>query len=254
MKPTLVLIHGWGVSGYNHLLLHLSQDASSSWKNRPELISLLNQNFHLSYFNLPGFYGTPEPKVSYYQMEDFVEHFSSWLKSKQIKPDYILGVSFGGALALNYKIISRSKVKLILVSPALMRSNSIKSILANKIKTIIPETVSKVLKPIYQKIFSKYYRQGTSFIRNSYDHIARLDSRPLLKHISPNELLLIYGDCDTATPASLVQNYSSHKVHLVPGGGHEIGSTHPQEIIDEINSYFTSSKNTPTATSIVANH
>lgn len=233
MKPSLVLIHGWGTSGYNSNL----SGTQNYWEDRQELISYLKKDFNLFYFCLPGFYGVPEPDSESFDMDNFVDYLNHWLKQQKISPDYLLGYSFGGALALNHKVKTKSKAKLILISPALMRAYSGKSIFASRIKKLFPIFANQKLKAIYQSLFSKYYRQGSSFLRQSYDSIVRLDSRPLLKSVNQNEIILIYGQNDTSTPPQLVESYSLHKVHVIPGGGHEIGSTHPPNIFNLISHF-----------------
>lgn len=237
MKKTLVLIHGWGTSGYNSNL-PTKPPEDDAWKTRIKLLSLLRRKYQLLFYNLPGFCGVREPKEKSFDVEDFSDLFHKWLTKNSIVPQAIIGYSFGGAVTLSYKTRYQSKTPIILISPALKRKESFKSHLASLGKRIIPESILKSLKPAYQSLFSRYYHQGTPFLRASYDKIARRDLRPLLSKINPKEILLIFGNSDTATPHTYIKGFGKEKsVCIIKNGDHEIGATHPQEIFKLINNF-----------------
>lgn len=238
MQKTLVLIHGWGTSSYNSQL-PTKPPKDAAWNSKKELTSLFENYYNLHFYNLPGFCGTPEPKKHSYDVEDFAADLNSWLQSNKIAPDAILGYSFGGAVALCHKVNFNSKTKIILVSPALKRKETLKSFLAKYLKTITPQIFSKSFKHVYQSVFSKYYNLGTPFLKASYDKIARRDLRPLLTQVKPEEVLLIFGDSDTSTPSTYLKNYTNKdNIKIIKNGDHEIGVTHPREITNQINTFL----------------
>ena len=102
-----------------------------------------------------------------------------------------MGYSFGGAVALDYKVRYKSDIPVILISPALKRNETVKSQMGKIGKHIVPQKYFDSLKSLYQTIFSKYYREGTPFLRASYDKIARRDIRSLLDLVDPKDILLV---------------------------------------------------------------
>ncbi len=237
----MVLIHGWDTNCYNSKIIDKPVAENIAWTHRNQLLSLLSSNFRLTYFNLPGFCGTPEPKKDYFNVEDFTNYFNTWISKQEKQPEIILGYSFGGVVALDYKVRYKLNIPIILISPALLRSTSLKSRLAQHGKNLIPEVLSKQLKGQYQHLFSKYYREGSSFLRNSYDHIVRRDMSRELAQVDKNSILLIYGAKDTSTPWLAVKDKTSEAdldYLLIANGEHSIGQTHPKEIVDAINAFL----------------
>ena len=236
MSREAVLIHGWNPDCYNTNLKGYVAD-SIAWKERASLINTLGRNFSLRFFNLPGFCGVPEPKEKYFDIEDFSSNFATWIKKQKRVPDLIIGYSFGGVVALDYKIRYGSQVPVVLISPALRRRESVFSKIGHIFGDSLPSNLSENLKPAYQALLSKYYRLGTPFIRESYDRIVRRDTSRLLDKVEPSEILLIYGVKDTATPWNLVKEKIVKRgldYILIPGGDHNIGQTHARRIVEGI--------------------
>lgn len=233
MNKEIVLIHGWGTENYNSNLDCDRINEGVAWEKRSELINLLQRKYHLRYFNLPGFCCVPEPNEPFFDIEDFSDSLAKWLDDKDLKPAAIIGYSFGGAVALDYKVRYDTNIPVILMAPALKRRETIKSHLGQIGKRIIPVKYSAELKSLYQSLFSRYYRKGTPFLRASYDKIARRDIRPLLEMINPRDILLIYGDSDSSTPVDYVTEYvnkNNLNFVVIEGGGHNIGGTNPNEV------------------------
>ncbi len=241
MNKEVVLIHGWGTKNYNSNLVNEVGSENVAWKERRELIDKLEEKYVLKYFNLPGFCGVPEPEADSFDLEDFADYFAKWLENQGTKPLAIIGYSFGGALALEYKCRYKSDIPLALVAPALKRQETARSYAASLGKNIIPSKYFDLLKSFYQVVFSKYYREGTPFLRASYDKIARRDVRSLLGEVSPKDILLVYGDSDGSTPFSYVSELVDKRdlnCYVIAGGDHNIGQTHPDEISSAIIDFF----------------
>lgn len=233
MNKEIVMVHGWDTRNYNSHLNCERLSEGVAWDQRRELIELLQKNYSLRFFNLPGFCGVKEPEKEFFDVSDFSDNFAKWLKGQKIKPTAIVGYSFGGVVALDFKVRYKSDIPVVLISPALKRQETIKSQVGKIGKSLVPEKYSDALKSLYQTLFSRYYREGTLFLRASYDRIARRDIRPMLERVDPKDSLLIYGDSDTATPANYITelvNKKGLKCFLVKGGNHNIGEIHPKEI------------------------
>jgi pimeloyl-ACP methyl ester carboxylesterase len=235
-----VLVHGWDPNYYTSKIDQSEVNASIAWSHRQELINLLGEIYDLKYFNLPGFSGVEDPAKPF-NVEDFTDYFASWLEAENHEPSVIIGYSFGGTIALDYKVRYKSKIPAILISPAIKRAESPISKFAHLASTAFSDIAIDKLRGYYQYIFSKYYREGSNFIRFSYNQIVRRDLSELLLEVDPGGLLLIYGSNDEATPFSLITD----KIHqanldyvLIPDGRHNIGQTHSNEIVESINNFL----------------
>lgn len=240
MNKEAVLIHGWDPRYYNR---NVSKNGPESvaWNHRSKLIDLLEERFKLSYFNLPGFSGKPEPNKPYFEVEDFTDSFASWMKENGDRVELLIGYSFGGVLALDYTVRYGGTIPVVLISPAISRRQSIWSEIGHQGKKLVPIQWIEGAKEAYQTIFSRYYRQGTPFLRRSYDRVVRRDISDLLHKVNPQKVLLIYGTNDEVTPWDFVKSVVATKdinYHLVDGGYHNIGQTHPQKIVQAIDSFL----------------
>ncbi|MCX7928453.1 MAG: alpha/beta hydrolase [Patescibacteria group bacterium] len=242
MTKEIILIHGWDYRFYNN---NINKNASKdiAWSKRKILIELLGKRYRLNYFNLPGFCNVPEPSRERFDVEDFGDYLANWIKRKRHKPYAILGYSFGSVVALDYKARHNNHIPTVLISPAIRRKETFKSEIAHLAKGLIPEFISGALKNSYQYLFSKYYRNGTPFLRKSYDLIVRKDETCKLRSVDPKSLLLIYGLEDNATLWQDVENVVVKigiNYGLIKNGKHNIGETNPLEIVKLIDKFLES--------------
>ena len=112
----ILLLHGWNYRNYSNLT-----DQKDAWNNRKDFVSLLSKYFEVYKINFPGFCGEKEPKNAW-DLEDYAKYVNDYLNKNKINPDYILGYSFGGAVAIMYNRLYDNDQKLILVSPAISRN------------------------------------------------------------------------------------------------------------------------------------
>jgi len=234
MKSKILLIHGWNYTNYT------SQGCTNAWENRSKFVNSLSEHFEVIQFNLPGFCGENDPKIAWV-LDDFVTYVGQ--KIKQEKPDYILGYSFGGAIALRWKKISGdTKIKTILVSPAIIRKYEKKNFgMIQKIfKSILPTMIISIFRDIYLTRFIKnpYYTKASDVMRKTYRNIVAVDLRNDLVSLS-DSVSLIYGENDTATPPTLLKSVLGEcsvvqDVRIILGGGHDIANTHTEQLVSEI--------------------
>lgn len=234
MKLKILLIHGWNYASYT------SSGCTDAWANRSRFVSELSKHFEVISFALPGFCGEKDPQVPWV-LDDFVSFVAQ--KIQQENPDYILGYSFGGAIALRWKkTTSDTRTKTILVSPAIIRRYEKEnlSIVQKILKSVLPEKIVSILRDIYltKVIKNPYYASADSVMRKTYRNIVALDLRDDLVYLS-DSVYLIYGENDTATPPILVKNmlgkcFKKHNLDIISGGGHDVANTHTEELISVI--------------------
>ena len=230
----ILLIHGWNYDNY------YGRVNNEAWYNRINFINELEKSYIVKRPDLPGFGLQKEPNVKEYSLEDYADYIHDYIIKNDFNPDYILGYSFGGAVALTY-LKKYGNVKLILVSPALIRNQ-------DKSKKFIK--TPKIFNPI-RKVLRNYYLihkvkvpemvYGTKFLRNTYQSIVRVELIDTLKEIDTKDYIIIYGEKDNMVdPNRMINSVDSNikeRIHVIPNGGHDIANTHTKEIIDIINEY-----------------
>ena len=235
MKKVILLIHGWNYRNYTSQTKEID-----AWHNREELVKRLEKNYDVYKLNLPGFCGEAEPDREW-NLSDFADYINKYIKEHNLDIDYILGYSFGGSVAIRYKTKYKAKQKLILVSPAIIRTanNSRKFIktpqvlqgLRNCLRDFYVIHILKTNEMVY----------GTKFLRKSYQLIVREDLEEEVKEIPKNDFVIIYGDEDEQVNPHKVIDYLGKdymdNIDIIKGGKHNIGATHPKEIEEAILKY-----------------
>ncbi|MDB5086415.1 MAG: alpha/beta hydrolase [Mucilaginibacter sp.] len=233
----IVLLHGWNYKNYS------KYGCTDAWENRKGFVDALAAKFEVHKINLPGFCGAPEPKNSW-NLDDFTTFLETYLNSHGLQPDYILGYSFGAAIALNWKNKLQKKAKLILVSPAIIRAY--KKSATGKLshfKKHLPRWLTLFFRDKYLKYLrNPYYTEGTRFLKETYLNIVKIDLTNELVDIQPQDVILIFGSEDTATPFYLLKNRLTNplllnRIKVIEGGGHDIANSHLTNIIHLIEKF-----------------
>ena len=238
MKKNILLIHGWDYDNY------YGRTTKEAWNNRMTFIEALEKNFNVYYPSLPGFGTTKEPKVKSWTLDDFANYINDYILKNNIKVDYILGYSFGGAVAVRYKSKFNSGVKEILASPALIRNeeNSKKFIRTPKFLNPIRNFIRDIY--LIKKVKVKEMVYGTKFLRNTYQNIVRIKMLDELETMEPKDFQLIYGSKDTMVNPqkvlSTVNKQFKDRISIIEGGGHDIANTHTSELIKIIKNFTNS--------------
>jgi hypothetical protein len=223
----ILLVHGWNYKLYN------SNKIENPWEYRKEFLDLLEREFSVDVVKLPGFCGTPEPRASTWNTQDYGDWLFKYLKKSNINYDFFVGYSFGSAVLVSMSLTNDINTPSIYISPAFRRSSSIKSIFAQKVFWV-PQPLREYLKSVYLYFLSSYYRYGTGFLRRSYNVIVRENSIDKLIELSKkSETFCIYGTLDTATSYDEVKcelKNNDIKTYLIEECGHDIGKTHPEKL------------------------
>lgn len=228
--PKLLLLHGWDYRNYTGL------GCGDAWHNRSVLVEGLAEHFQVVRFNFPGFCGEPDPPRPW-GMDDFVELVDGIVRRE--RPDVALGYSFGGAVLLSWKHRTGDlRTKGVLVSPAILRRYDEGSVsLPGVVRRMVPDALRDWGALLYLRLRGRnpYYTRATRVMRRTYRNIVALDLRDRLREVE-DPLCLIYGEGDTATPPDLVADWLAretlpHRLHVIAGGDHDIGTTHTEEVV-----------------------
>ncbi|MBP3346563.1 MAG: alpha/beta hydrolase [Alphaproteobacteria bacterium] len=240
----LVLIHGWDYKHYSSMT-----PSKDVWDNRRKLVDGLQKLFDIKIITLPGFCGEREPN-SPWKLEDFADFVEQKLQKDNFNPDYILGYSFGGAVALTHKL-KYNKNKIILVSPAISRKYRPESAAHNKLKYFINVLPCKLKELVKDQYISKvlknpFYAKGTNFLKKTYLNIVGIDMSAELKKLSTDDFKIIFGEKDTATPPQIlldkIPNIDKNIV-ILRDGTHDIANTNTNELINEIVKFTNTNNN-----------
>lgn len=229
----ILLLHGWNNLNYTN-----QTNEKDAWHNRKEFVDSLSKNYEIYKINFPGFCGQEEPKKAW-KLLDFATYVKKYLDDNNLKVDYILGYSFGGAVAVEYNRVYDENQKLILISPAITRNKEKSKKYIKTPKCMDP--IRNFIRNVYliYVVKNKYMVNGTKFLKESYQNIVRVELLDKLIEINPNNLIIIYGEEDKmVNPNYIIDNIPKpikQKVFVIKKGGHNIAKTHTKEIMNILN-------------------
>ena len=194
---TLVILQGWGTS-YSHY--DIVRDC-------------LEDNYRVVQLDMPGFGISDEPERPW-SVSDYGDFVVSFLKALDIKKCILLGHSYGGRVII--KLAAREELpfeidRIILVDSAgVIPVRSLKQKLGIRRYKLLKSIAA--LPPIYF-MFSEYidywksrqgsedYRRASPMMKKCMVMAVNEDLTGLLGRIK-QEVLLVWGELDTATPLS----------------------------------------------------
>ncbi len=232
----ILLLHGWDYRYYYKI------NNCLTWDKRSTFIKELSKNYEIFYPDLPGFGKQKEPNVKMWTLDDYAKYIDDYIKENNLKIDYLLGYSFGGAVALRYKTLFNSNIKEILIAPALIRNTNKSKNFFKTPKILNP--IRKIIRDIYLikiiKVPEMVY--GTRFLRNTYQNIVRINMLDELQKYNPKDFKIIYGDLDTLVNPLKVLNYVNDdfkkRIEIIKGGDHDIGEKKTSSTLTIINKFI----------------
>jgi len=226
-KPILVL-HGWGSN-------------SERWQKVGEL--LVKKEFKVVIPDLPGFGKSQEPLYSW-GLNDYCGFIEKLVLTLKLEKFYLLGHSFGGAVAVKYSFQFPQKVeKLFLVSPACLRKKSLKKrlffILSKilKIFSFLP-FYQKIRKGLYKFIIRKSdYLYAKGMMKDIYLKIIKEDLSDILPFIKISTII-IWGEKDKIKPLKeaylIKKKIKNSKLEIIPNVGHNPHRESPEKLSEII--------------------
>lgn len=192
------------------LLIHGSGPGVSAWANWRLTIPVLSQNFRVLAPDMVGFGFTERPQNFSYNMDAWVKHAIDFLDALEIKKIYIVGNSFGGALALALAIRFPERVdKLVLMGsvgvefeltegldktwgyiPSLENMKELLDIFAFD-RNLVTDELAQLryeasIRPGFQESFAQMFpaprQQGVDAMTSDEKDIAAIDKKTLIIH------------------------------------------------------------------------
>jgi pimeloyl-ACP methyl ester carboxylesterase len=241
MTTRILLLHGWDWRKYPAF------NPEHQWLNRLELIHRLREVGEVDFPSMPGF--DRIDRAGAWTLDEY----ASWLDTEiaQRHYDAVIGYSFGCAVATHWKYTHRRpEVPLILVSPAVTRAytkppNRTAIGVANAMKRLHMDGTVRALRGVYltRIVKNKHVIHATPFLRATYSNIVGVDLSHELQELlaDGHRVTCVFGSDDSATPPQVLfaKVPAARGVSLViPGGTHDIGTTHPAEIADHVGQFL----------------
>lgn len=237
---TIVLLHGWGLSGSSY----------------PESVQLLtSKGFRVLSPDFPGFGESKELSKSLH-LSDYVSFLEGYLKKHSLKRPYIIAHSFGGRVALKYlEKHPDGAMRVVLTGVPGYRPVRARryypSLIAAKIGNALVAAIP-VLHPfrtllrrvLYNSVGARDYTRATKHLKQTFKNIVQTDlSRAVGMMTLPT--LLLWGDRDMVVPVfvpkKMRKNMKNARLHMIPDSGHNPLVDKPElavgEIVDFLNAH-----------------
>jgi len=225
-KPFLIS-HGWG-------------SCSDKWQRVGDLLA--QKGLKVIIPDLPGFGQSEKPKNAW-DIDDYCDFVEEFTKALGLDKFYLLGHSFGGALALKLALKTPDKIeKLFLVYASFQRRKKLKkrffwalARIAN-IFSFLP-FFSYLRKGFYRFFLKSDYPSTQGIMRQSYLKIIKQDLSDILEKI-PIPAIIIWGDKDNITPLRqgqlLKEKIKNSQLEIISGVGHNLHLEAPEELAETI--------------------
>jgi pimeloyl-ACP methyl ester carboxylesterase len=226
-KP-FVILHGWGSN-------------STRWEVVAEEIS--KQGFKVIVPDLPGF-GESGTLPMAWNMNNYTKWVEDFVEELRLGDFYLMGHSFGGALACKLSIrYPQEVIKLFLVAAASVRKKTTqKSALKN---------IAKIVKifdfvpgyNLFRKAFYKFvirrsdYPYVTDQMKETFKNVISEDLSQFTGFIR-TPTIIIWGEKDKSTPMEDAQFLNSRiknsKLVIIPGAGHALNKEYPELLVQKV--------------------
>jgi pimeloyl-ACP methyl ester carboxylesterase len=221
-RPLLIL-HGWG-------------SKKEKWQQAERILS--RSNLKVIIPDLPGFGQSSEP-LRAWNLDDYCDFVEEFVKSLNMESFYLLGHSFGGALAVKCSLRFPEKVeKMFLVAAACFRGKTLKKDALTSVSKALKVFSFIPFYPLFRKAFYKFivksdYLGLEGIMRETYLKVINQDlSNDLALVKVPT--IIIWGSKDDVTPIKqaylLNKKINNSELKIIPNAGHDLEWKMPKEL------------------------
>lgn len=223
-----IILHGWG-------------SASDRWIKEAEIIS--EKNFRIIIPDLPGF-GQSDKLPSPWRINDYIKWLEDFTGQLRIENFYLLGYSFGGALAVKMAVKYPQRVqKLFLVSAAIIRKRTAPKSFAQRFSKLIKlfyflPGYTFFRKAVYKFVIRKsdyIYTEG--IMKDTYLNVVSDDTSFNLPFIKV-PTIIIWGDKDESTPVEGArfanEKIKNSKLVIISGADHLMHKKIPEILAQKV--------------------
>lgn len=242
------------------VLLHGALSDSRMWRRQLEELS---DNFMVVVWDAPGCGRSGDPPENF-RLSDYADYLAAFIKENGLKRPHILGLSFGGGLALEfYRRHPTIPRTLILASayagwagsltPEAVKERLQKGLRQSKlppdqvvqewIPTLFSHSASEDIIDETATIMSDFHPTGMRAMLRAF---AEADLRDMLTTIEVPTLLL-YGEADQRSPLEVAENLQADiptsRLVTIPGVGHLSNIEAPDIFNNEVRNFLQSHHN-----------
>ncbi|MBZ9577616.1 alpha/beta hydrolase [Patescibacteria group bacterium] len=219
-KPLLIL-HGWG-------------SRSDNWQRVGELLA--QKGIKVIIPDLPGFGRSQKPSIAW-GLDEYCEFLQELVEFLNLERFYLLGHSFGGALAVKYSLKFPEKIeKLFLVNAACFRRKTPKKRFLYILSKIFPScflSSSLLRRAFYRFIVKSDYPSVNGLMKEIYLKIIKQDLSDILSQVQVSTTI-IWGEKDNITPikdAHLInKKIKDSKLEIISNVNHDLNLKNPEEL------------------------
>lgn len=228
-KPTIIILHGWGLSGARF---------------EPLKKELTDSGYTVYAPDLPGFGNSGFPARALY-LSDYADFLQAYIKKHSIRNPILIGHSFGGRVSLKFNFMFPGEVH------ALILTGTPGFTPVPKKRLILFITLAKIGKGIFsvwplsvaqERIRNWYYYlvgardfyRASGIMREIFKHIVQEDLNTALVAVRV-PCLLVWGADDGITPVWIAEKMhsviSGSVLHILPDSDHGVSYKQPKRFV-----------------------
>lgn len=226
-KPFLIL-HGWGSN-------------ADRWVEVAENIA--KNGYKVIVPDLPGF-GKSDALQVPWNSNKYVAWIEQFIKELKLGDFYLLGHSFGGALAAKVSVKHAQEVKkLFLVSAAIVRKKTAKKDFSSKVAKAVKVFYFLPLYPLFRKAIYKFiirksdYMYVEGIMKETYLNVIAEDVSFHTSFIRV-PTVIIWGEKDDATPIengrTVASQIKNSTFVAIPDVGHDLNRKQPEILAEKV--------------------
>lgn len=227
--------------GVPFIILHGWNSGSDRWVKEAEIIS--EKGFQVIVPDLPGF-GKSDKLDRPWRVNDYLKWFEEFTQELKVQEFYLLGYSFGGALAAKIAVKYPQRVqKLFLVASAVIRRSNAKKNFSGKISKLIKIFYFLPFYPFFRKAIYKFIIRKSDYIytegvmKETYLNAISDDVSYKLSFIKV-PTVIIWGDKDRSVPLSdahiINSRIKNSKLIIIPGADHLVHRRMPELLAEKV--------------------
>ncbi|MDP3882820.1 MAG: alpha/beta hydrolase [Candidatus Staskawiczbacteria bacterium] len=223
-----IILHGWG-------------SASDRWIVEAEIIA--KKGFKVIVPDLPGF-GESDKLDTPWRVNDYLKWLEDFLNELKIENFYLLGYSFGGALAAKVAIKYPQRVeKLFLVASAVIRKKTTQKDVSAGLAKFIKLFQFLPFYPFFRKAVYKFIIRKSDYVytegimKETYLNVISDDISYKLSFIKI-PTVVIWGDKDQSVPVedahTIHGKIKNSKLVIIPGADHLLHKKLPELLAEKV--------------------
>lgn len=228
-KKTIIILHGWGLSGDK--FAGLAQ-------------GLKNLGYQVFSPDLPGF-GLTVMLQNHLELADYANFLDKYLREKKIKRPIVIGHSFGGKVALKFEQLYPNRLRALILSgtpgftpvPKQKLMFFIALAKLGKLFFVLPPLTcfqNKVRRWYYYVVGAREFYRAQAPLQQVFKNVVQENLLPAMCAVKI-PCLLVWGEGDTMIPVKIAkrmqQVISSATLTIIPSGDHGVPFKQPELFI-----------------------